>query len=309
MIELDAAIVNAQRPDVHALAADADAAIAKYAARTVEVHHRRPLLLVAVVLDLDELRLGRAVLEGHVLQFALAARIAHRAVERMVAEQQLQHGLARLLDLVALGADHHALGDRRGAGRLQLGHLLDFHQAHAAGALQRQAGVVAEGRHLDACALAGLNEERSRGNGEFLAVNSKSYVSHKISIQGYAKRNERSPISLFPARACAGVVEAGCWKRHRQPLDYVLFRLMVWIKFTEIYAGCARIRYRLPRSCRLAQVQLHGIAHTSAYLVQGIAERATPGNVGRKRTPVAVPSFVNNQIFSRHFSPAFFRTL
>ena len=181
MIELGAAVLNPQRPDIHAFAANANAAIAEDATRTVEVHHRRPLLLVAVVLHVHELRFGRAVLEGHVLQFAFAAGIAHRAVERMVGEHQLEHGLARLFDLVALGGDHHALGDRRGARGLQLGHLLDFHQAHAAGALQRQAGVIAERRHLDARALAGLNEERPRGNGEFLAVDSKGYVSHKTS--------------------------------------------------------------------------------------------------------------------------------
>jgi hypothetical protein len=135
-----------------------------------------------MVLQVDELRFGGAVLEGHVLQLALAAGVADRAVERMIAEQQLEHRLARLLDLVALGGDDHAFGDRRGAGGLQLGHLLDFGPAHAARALQRQVGVVAERRHLDARALAGLNEERPRGNGEFLAVDSEGYVSHKAAI-------------------------------------------------------------------------------------------------------------------------------
>ena len=40
--------------------------------------------------------LAGAVAERHVLQFALAALVAHRAVERMVGQQQFQHGLARL---------------------------------------------------------------------------------------------------------------------------------------------------------------------------------------------------------------------
>src|ERR1019366_1309810 len=112
------------------------------------------------------------------LQFAFAAGIAHWAVERMVGEHQLEHGLARLFDLVAFGGDHQALSYWSGARGLQLGHLLDFHQAHAAGALQRQAGGIAERRHLDARALAGLNEECPRGNREFLAVDSKGYISH-----------------------------------------------------------------------------------------------------------------------------------
>src|SRR5208283_851606 len=208
------AVVNAQSPDIHALSADADAAVAQNASRTVEIHHRRPLLLVAMVLKLDELRLGRAVLEGHVLKFALATGVAHRTIERMVAEQQLQHGLSRLLDLVAFSGDDHALCDRSGAGGLQLGHLLDFDQAHAARALERQARVVAEGRHLDARALAGFNEERPRGNGKLLAVNSKGYVSHgetavrsspfangnSILLSSRARTSVRVEGSAFPYR-------------------------------------------------------------------------------------------------------------
>ena len=161
-----AAVLHAERPHVHALAAYAHAAIAKNAARPVEEHHRRPLLLFLVVLRLHELRFGGAVGERHVLQFALAARIAHRTIQRMVAQQQFQHRLARLLDLVAVGGDDHALADHRRARGLQLGHLLDLHQAHAASALQREVGVIAERRHFDAHGLARLNEQRPRGSRE-----------------------------------------------------------------------------------------------------------------------------------------------
>ena len=101
----DAAVLHAKRPDVHAFAADAHAAITQNATRAIEVNHRRPLLLVAVVLDLDEFRFGRAVGESHVLQFALAAGIANWAIQRMVAEQQFDHAFARLMDFVAIGGD------------------------------------------------------------------------------------------------------------------------------------------------------------------------------------------------------------
>src|ERR1035438_7465398 len=58
----DAAILYAQGPHVHALAAHANAAITKDASRPVKVHHRRPLLLLAMVLGLREFRfqIGRA---------------------------------------------------------------------------------------------------------------------------------------------------------------------------------------------------------------------------------------------------------
>src|SRR5580700_7735043 len=67
-----AAILNAQGPDVHAFAADAHAAIAEDAAGTIEENDGRPLLFFAMLLDLDEFRFTCAILEGHVLQFALA---------------------------------------------------------------------------------------------------------------------------------------------------------------------------------------------------------------------------------------------
>ena len=102
-------MLDAQRPDVHAFAADANAAITQDAAWTVEEDHGRPLLLLAMILQVDELRFGSAVLEGHVLEFAFAAGVADRAVERVICQQQLEHRLARLFDLVALGGHHHAL--------------------------------------------------------------------------------------------------------------------------------------------------------------------------------------------------------
>src|ERR1700684_3107971 len=91
-----AAVLYAERPDIHAFAAHAYAAVAEDAARAVEVDGRGPLLLFAMLLGLDVEAFASAVLEGHVLQFALAAGIADRAVEVMVAEEELDGGLAGL---------------------------------------------------------------------------------------------------------------------------------------------------------------------------------------------------------------------
>ena len=174
----DAAILDAQRPNIHAFAADAHAAVAKDAARTVEINHRRPLLLFLVVLGLHELRLGRAVGERHVLQFAFAASIAHRTIQRMVAEEQLNHRLAGLTHLIAVGRDDHSFGHRGRASGLKLGHLLDLHDTHAARALQREPGVIAKRRHFDTHALAGLDQQRPSRRRDLLSVDSKIYVSH-----------------------------------------------------------------------------------------------------------------------------------
>jgi hypothetical protein len=90
-----------------------------------------------VVLGINQLGLSWSVTQGCILQFALTARIAYWAVQGMVLQHKFQHGFASLLDFLTLGRNHHPLADERGAGRLQLGHLGDFHEAHPASALQR----------------------------------------------------------------------------------------------------------------------------------------------------------------------------
>src|SRR3546814_1339472 len=84
--------------------------------------------------------------QRQVLQFALAALVADRAVERMVDQQELHHVALRLERLVAAREDLHAVHDGGGAGRRRLAHLLDVDQAHAAVGRDRQLVVVAEAR-------------------------------------------------------------------------------------------------------------------------------------------------------------------
>ena len=175
-----AAILHSQRPHVHALAADADAAVAEDAARAVVVDGRRPLLLLAVVFGLGVEAFPGAVLEGHVLQFALAAGVADRAVERVVAQQQLDHRLARLRNLGRVGDEDLSLGDRGGAGGLQLGHFFLAHQAHPAGGLQAQPRVIAEGRNLDARPAAGVNQQRPGRSRQLLSIDNEVYVCHSL---------------------------------------------------------------------------------------------------------------------------------
>ena len=78
-----------------------------------------------------------------ILQRALAALVAHRTVERVIDQQELEHAGARLHDVRRLRRHDHALGARRRARRLQLRHLLDLDDADAAGAVDAEPGVVA----------------------------------------------------------------------------------------------------------------------------------------------------------------------
>src|SRR5207302_9043279 len=131
-----AAVLNSESPNIHPLAADANAAITQNAAGAIEVHDWRPLLFIAMRLDVYVFRFSCAVGERHVLQFTLAAGIANWTIQWMISKQHLDHALARLTNLIAVRGNDHAFGDARGAGGLQLRHLFDPHQAHAAGALQ-----------------------------------------------------------------------------------------------------------------------------------------------------------------------------
>jgi hypothetical protein len=64
-------------------------------------------------------------------------------------------------DLLRVGLHDHAVGSDERAGRLQLRHFFHFDEAHAAGRLQRQPGVVAEGGHFDALRLGRFDHERA----------------------------------------------------------------------------------------------------------------------------------------------------
>src|SRR5437667_1989634 len=97
-----------------------------------------------VILLFRETLFEIAPIESQLLQFAFAAAIAHRTIERMIGEQKLEHRALRLLDLFALRRHHHAVSADYRAGSLQLRHLLDPHQTHATRSLQSKIGVIAE---------------------------------------------------------------------------------------------------------------------------------------------------------------------
>ncbi len=99
----------------------------------------------------------RAVADREVLQLALAALVADRAVERMVDQQELHHALLRLDRLLGVRPHLHALGRRRRARRQRLRRLLDLHQAHPAVGGDRQLLVIAEVRHVDAELVRGVH--------------------------------------------------------------------------------------------------------------------------------------------------------
>ena len=96
----------------------------------------------------EEPGVAGAVRERLVLQGALAALVADRAVQGMVDQEELQDAVLGLLHLVGVRDDGHVLGDRHVAGRLQRGaaRAVDLDEAHSADADRRHPRVVAEPR-------------------------------------------------------------------------------------------------------------------------------------------------------------------
>src|SRR5439155_22987245 len=168
---LDAALDERQLAFPRDLLAEPRAAPAEDAALAVEddlVGERHPFVEMRL-LKLEAAG-ARTVLKGLVLQRALAALVADGAVEGVVDEEKLEHPLLVLADLFCRRLDDHALGDVDGAGRLQLRHLLDFDQAHAADRHGRHLRVRAENRDVDVDRLGGVENQRSLGHGDGLPV-------------------------------------------------------------------------------------------------------------------------------------------
>ncbi len=166
---------HAQRLHIHAFITNTHAAEAQDAARRIVINQVRPLFLWPVNLFFHEPAGIRAVAEHHVLQFALAAFVADRTIQRVVAQQEFQHELPRVAYRLGVGAHHHAFGDHLGARGLQFGRLFHFDQAHPAGRLQRKSRVVAERRHFNAQPPRRFNHQRSGGNLNVAVVNLQVY--------------------------------------------------------------------------------------------------------------------------------------
>src|SRR5690606_14841774 len=114
------------------LLAEADAARAVNAAGHAGGDQRADVLVLDDALALREPRDVAADAHGEVLQLALAALVADRAVERVVDQQELHRRPLRGKRLGRARVDLHALGHGRGAGRQRLRRLFDLDEAHAA---------------------------------------------------------------------------------------------------------------------------------------------------------------------------------
>ena len=106
-----------------------------------------------------------------ILQLALTALVANRAVQRVVNQQKLHHRLLRLDGFVALGVHHHAIGHGRGAGRHGFGGFFNVHQTHSAIGRDAQLLVVAKMRNVGARFLGRMHDHAALCDLYLFAVN------------------------------------------------------------------------------------------------------------------------------------------
>src|SRR5688500_16314181 len=97
-----AAIAGFDRLLAHPLVTDARAALAKDESLRVVSDHLRKIYFGMIVLLIRESFFQVSPVKSLFLQLALAATIAHRAIERVVREQKLEQRSLRFLNLFAL---------------------------------------------------------------------------------------------------------------------------------------------------------------------------------------------------------------
>ena len=188
--------------------------------RFIEVLTSAPMIFVFDrALVLGEARRVGAVGHRLILQIALAALVADRAVERMVDQQELHHALARLARHRRIGEHDRRLAvragpqvlDRHRAGRRRLGRpALHFDEAHPAIAGDRQPLVEAEARNFGAGRLASLEQRVFGGNVDFLAVDDD--LAHALfalagprQIGAHDRRADARDGSAILHRSCMSV--------------------------------------------------------------------------------------------------------
>ena len=184
---------------------EANAARALDAAVHRGLDQRADIFVLDRALVFLEARVIDAISHRLVLQIALAALIANRAIQRVIDQQEFHHAFARLLHHRRFGEHHRRLAVRawpqvahvHGAGGDRLRRAaLHFDQAHAAIAGDRQPFVEAEARDFRAGLLASLQQRQLRRYFDLDIVDDD--FGHSNSLMLYIGEFEPALNSLNP---------------------------------------------------------------------------------------------------------------
>ena len=206
-----AAVQHAQRGNAGHFLGEADATRALDAAGHRSLDDRAHIFVVDGALVLLEAGERSAIGHRLVLEVALAALVADRAVERVIDEQELHHPFARLLHHRGVGADGLAVGSRKRATRLRLGRSRsDLDEAHAAIAGDRQPLVIAEARDFLPGELAGLQDGRALWDLDLNAVDGD--LGHQFDSATTVVTVRNAAVASIERRP-SGVVSSRAWFR------------------------------------------------------------------------------------------------
>ena len=141
---------------------------------------------------------GIVAAEVHVelLQLAFPRLVTHRAVERVIREQELQNRLPRHGHLLGGRVHDHSVGDERVAGDQQLRRLLHLDQAHAAGTGDRQPRVVTVAGNENPQLLRRLDDRRPLRDIDALTVYRNNWHNVKPDCSV-------TPLRRMPDHRCA----------------------------------------------------------------------------------------------------------
>ncbi len=176
------------------LLGEASAACAENAPLPIEHHQLRDRYrLGEMALLFDEAALSRAVSHRLILQGALSASVADRAVEGVVDQQELEDPLLGLLDHLRLGVNDHLVGDPGGArcGEHRSPRPLDLDQAHPAHPHRIHPLVPAEPGDVGAGVLTRLDEQRPGVDFELPLVDGDR---HPVRQAGTLPREHDGPL-------------------------------------------------------------------------------------------------------------------
>src|SRR5262249_36358314 len=161
-------------------------------------HHVRTERHGLSLLDLllAKSRVVEAEIQVEILKVALAGLIAHRTVERVIGQQELQDCAPAFLCLGVPRVHDHAFRRGRVARDLELRELFHVDETDAAVACDREAGVVAISRNKDPQLLRGLDDRGPIGHDHIAAIDAQ--LGHDTASIRPALRPERICASNSP---------------------------------------------------------------------------------------------------------------
>ncbi len=139
-------------------------------------HDRGEIFLGFGVLSLTKSLFYIAPIKDHFLQFAFAASVADRTIERVISQKELTHRALGLFDLFTLCGDDHTVGALDSARGLELRHFVYANEAHTTRRLDLEILVIAKRRNAKAVVTAHVDQPCTRIGLKFLFVNGYFYL-------------------------------------------------------------------------------------------------------------------------------------